>query len=337
MAFTLVSQYVLSYAVFYFTRKNFNYALPAIVADLGIKTSDIGMLGTLFYFTYGISKFVCGIIGDRSNPRYFMGIGLIASGVINIFFGLSSSLFTMATLWLLNAFFQAWGWPSCAQLLNSWYSRNERGLWWSVWNTSHNIGGALIPILVGILVLHHNWRWAMIVPGIVAVLVGLYLCWRLRGRPKTLGLPSIGQWRQDQQELTHESLEPNLKQGTILSRYIFKNKYIWLLAGSYFTVYIVRVAINDWGSLYFVQQKGYSILEANTVLSFFEFGGIFGSLVAGWGSDHFFSGNRTPMNILFSLGIVVSVFSLWLLPYGGFETQALDYLLWDFSSLVHRC
>ncbi|MDF5431315.1 MFS transporter family glucose-6-phosphate receptor UhpC, partial [Vibrio parahaemolyticus] len=46
----------LGYAGFYFTRKTFNYAAPAMIADLGLDKADIGMIGTLFYITYGLSK-----------------------------------------------------------------------------------------------------------------------------------------------------------------------------------------------------------------------------------------------------------------------------------------
>ncbi len=45
--------------------------------------TDIGPLATLFYITYGLSKFFSGIVSDRSNARYFMGVGLIATGVVN--------------------------------------------------------------------------------------------------------------------------------------------------------------------------------------------------------------------------------------------------------------
>ena len=34
-----------------------------------------------------------------------MGLGLIATGVVNILFGFSSSLWAFALLWALNAFF----------------------------------------------------------------------------------------------------------------------------------------------------------------------------------------------------------------------------------------
>ncbi|WP_201748570.1 RDD family protein, partial [Escherichia coli] len=74
--------------------------------------------------------------------------------------------------WILNAFFQGWGWPPCSKILTSWYSRSERGSWWAIWNTSHNVGGALIPLLVGFISLHFSWRYGMIIPGIIGVVLG---------------------------------------------------------------------------------------------------------------------------------------------------------------------
>jgi OPA family sugar phosphate sensor protein UhpC-like MFS transporter len=97
----------LGYALFYFTRKSFNAAVPEILASNVLTRSDIGLLATLFYITYGLSKFFSGIVSDRSNARYFMGLGLIATGVVNILFGFSTSLWAFALLWALNAFSRA--------------------------------------------------------------------------------------------------------------------------------------------------------------------------------------------------------------------------------------
>ncbi|KPA52762.1 MFS transporter [Photobacterium leiognathi subsp. mandapamensis] len=318
----MVSMYI-GYAVFYLTRKNFSYAMPAIITDLGWDKADIGLMGTLFYLTYGISKFISGIVSDRSNPRYFMGLGLIATGIINILFGLSSSIVALSILWVLNAWFQGWGWPACSKLLTTWYSRSERGGWWSVWNTAHNLGGAMIPIIVGYTVLHYGWRYSFFIPGVIAVMVGGLLCWRLRDKPTTMGLPSIGHWRKDYLEIAHENTGKGLSQKQILTRYVLSNKYIWLLGLSYILVYIVRTAINDWGNLYLTEQYGYSLITANSALSLFEIGGFLGSLVAGWGSDKIFSGNRGPMILLFSMGIFLSVAALWLMPIASFALQAV--------------
>lgn len=97
----------LGYALFYFTRKSFNAAAPEILASGVMTRTDIGLLATLFYISYGLSKFFSGIVSDRSNARYFMGVGLIATGVVNILFGFSTSLWAFALLWALNAFSRA--------------------------------------------------------------------------------------------------------------------------------------------------------------------------------------------------------------------------------------
>lgn len=320
----LISMY-LGYAIFYFTRKSFNYAMPALIEDLGLSKGDIGIIGTIFYITYGCSKFVSGIVSDNSNPRYFMGVGLIVTGVINILFGFSSSLGVFIGLWVCNAFFQGWGWPPCSKLLTSWYSQSERGLWWSVWNTSHNVGGALIPILVGFVTLYYGWRMGMVVPGVIGIIVGLILCYRLRDKPQSMGLPSVGVWRNDQVEINRECVGAELGQWEIIRIYVLGNKYIWLLAASYILVYIVRTAINDWGNLYLTEEKGYSLMKANSALSLFEVGGFMGSIVAGWGSDRFFRGNRGPMNVLFSVGVLLAVLAVWMVPASGYAVQAICF------------
>jgi len=317
----MLTMYI-GYAGFYFTRKNFNYVMPVMISDLGLEKADIGMMGTLFYICYGLSKFFSGMISDRSRPRYFMGIGLIATGIINVLFGFSSSIVLFTFLWMLNAWFQGWGWPACSKLLTTWYSQSERGQWWGVWNTAHNVGGALIPILVSYLTLHYSWRYGFIIPGGIGITIGLFLCFYLRDTPASMGLPSIGNWRKDKLELLHENEGIDLPYRDILRKYVLTNKYIWLLAISYVLVYVVRTSINDWGNLYLTEKYHYDLVTANSALSLFEVGGFFGSLIAGWGSDWLFGGNRGPMNLLFSIGIFLSVAALWLMPMTSIVLQA---------------
>ena len=221
----------LGYALFYFTRKSFNAAAPEILASGVMTRTDIGLLATLFYITYGLSKFFSGIVSDRSNARYFMGVGLIATGVVNILFGFSTSLWAFALLWALNAFFQGWGAPVCARLLTAWYSRNERGGWWAIWNTAHNVGGALIPMVVGAAALHYGWRAGMMIAGGLAIVAGLFLCWRLRDRPQTVGLPAVGDWRHDEMEIAQQQEGAGLTRKEILTKYLHLATLALLRAG----------------------------------------------------------------------------------------------------------
>src|SRR5262249_36847514 len=99
----------IGYAFYYFTRKSLSIAMPGLVNDLHFDKAQLGILGSVFSIAYGLSKFFSGIIADRANPRYFMAIGLMLTGVVNIFFGLSSSIFMFALFWGLNGYFQGFG------------------------------------------------------------------------------------------------------------------------------------------------------------------------------------------------------------------------------------
>lgn len=317
----MIGMYI-GYAGFYLTRKSFNYVVPTLITDLGIDKNNIGIISTLFYITYGISKFISGVYLDKENPKHFMAYGLFLTGITNILFGLSSSVLMFTILWVINVWFQGWGWPSCSKLLTTWYSRNERGLWWSIWNTAHNVGGAMIPLIIGYLTLHYSWRYGFIAAGGLAILISIFLFFRLQNTPETMGLPSIGKWRNDNLELAQEKEGKYLTWNKILHQYVFFNKYIWLLALSYALVYVVRTAINDWGNIYLTEKYHYDLVSANSALSLFEVGGFIGSLVAGWGSDKLFASNRGPMALLFAIGIFFSIIAMWLMPKENFILQA---------------
>lgn len=315
----------IGYALYYFTRKSFTFAMPGLIQDLNFDKSQLGLLGSILSITYGISKFASGVMSDRSNPRYFMAIGLMLTGVFNILFGLSSSILMFAVFWGLNGWFQGWGWPPCARFLTHWYSHSERGSWWSTWNVSHNVGAFLIPWIVGACLQYLGWRYAMYVPGVLCIFGGFFLINRLRDTPQSLGLPPIEKFRHDYAGgvITKDGKEVELSTKELLVEHVLKNKYIWMLAFAYCFVYIVRTGINDWTALFLLETKGYSRIGANGCVSLFEVGGFFGSLCAGWSSDRLFGAKRGPINVLFAIGMFLSVFGFWIVPPGYYSLDSI--------------
>ena len=115
--------------------------------------------------------------------------------------------------------------------------------------------------------------------------------------------------------LQKEVVEPEVEGAKkILFDYVLKNKYLWLLAISYFFVHVIRMGFGDWGPTYLVQAKGYSLLSANLVVTWFELGGLVGMLIAGWASDYFFKGRRVPIMVLCSIALIVSIVAFWHTP-----------------------
>ncbi|MGU0161703.1 hypothetical protein ACVXHB_25865 [Escherichia coli] len=56
-------------------------------------------------------------------------------------------------------------------------------------------------------------------------------------------------------------------------------------------------------------------------MTMFELG-IYRCAGSGLGSDKLFNGNRGPMNLIFAAGILLSVGSLWLMPFASYVMQA---------------
>ncbi len=317
----------IGYIFYYFGRKSFTSITPFMINDLGLSKSEVGLIATILSITYGISKFASGMLCDRSNPRYFMAFGLIISGLCNIFFGFSSSFWALAIFWGINGLFQGWGWPSCTKQLTHWYSRSERGRWWSSCTTSQTVGGFLGTFVAVFPASWFGWRWGMYIPAIMCLVSGVWLLNRLRDEPQSLGLPSIEKYKGEIQEPNSEKLMPIKK---ILFEQVLNNKYVWILSISYFFVYVVRQAIHDWGNLYLVETRGLTAVQAGFCVSCFEVGGFLGMLVAGWGSDRWFNGKRVPLMVLYALVLVIAVLGLWYINPGELVIPSLLFCIIGF-------
>ena len=60
-----------------------------------------------------------------------------------------------------------------------------------------------------------------------------------------------------------------------------------------------------------MESRGYSILGSSSCVTWFEVGGFIGMLLAGWLSDKFYKGKRGPINLIFSMGVALSVVLLY--------------------------
>lgn len=321
---------LIGYALFYFTRKSFTYAMPGIIADLGFSKSQLGILASILAIAYGMSKFVSGILADQSNPRYFMALGLFLTAICNILFGLSSSLWIFMIIWGANGFFQGFGWPACARSLTNWYSHSERGAWWSSVSVAHNLGAFITPWVVGFALQYFGWRAGMYIPGIVCLFGTFFLVNRLRDSPQSLGLPPIEQFRNDFQGKAKVIEENRLTTRQLLQE-VLTNKYIWLFAIAYFFLYVLRMGISDWTALFLYEVKGYGALGSSISSSLFEAGGFCGCLISGWSSDRLFGARRAPICIFFTMGILCSVLLFWMVPPGYVQLDLATIFLMGFS------
>jgi len=321
----------IGYTVFYLCKKNIAVALPGLSAEFGYSNTELGILGSSLYLTYGVGKFINGIFADSSDVRKFLPTALIMSAIANIcfalsavfvtpghttFFGLPSGtvlLWLFVFFWGANGWFQSAGFPAVAKSLTYWFSNSERGTKWSLWSCSHQVGTFLSVIFSGFIVAHFGWRMAFFIPAIIAILIGLWLFTHLFDRPQAMGLPCVEKFREEPSlEKCEDELAEvdNRSYGQIFKENILCNKTLWLLAIAYIFVYIIRFGVEDWVIKYLNEAKGNSLELSAMKLSALPLFGIVGTIAAGVISDKVFKGRRSPVNIIYLVGVAVCLILL---------------------------
>lgn len=306
------------YAVFYLVRNNFPVVSKEMGEALHYSQEQITNILAVTAITYGIGKFIMGALSDRSNPRFFMPLGLILTAVCNLFFGASSSYETHFYLWALNGFVQGMGWPPCGRSLGHWFGVSERGSKFAIWNIAHNVGGGLVGVVAAYSASWWGWRNAFYIPASIAILTAVYLLFRLVDTPQSVGLPSIEEYQEDPEKdlrIPVADQERELSFREIIVQSVFKNYYIWTFAFANFFVYVVRYSLTDIGPTYLKFAKGATLEKGGVSTLIYEFAGIGSTLLVGWGSDKL-GGKRGMVSFLCMVPILFALTGLLFTPPG---------------------
>jgi len=313
---------MVGYTLFYFLRKNLSFAMPGLAQDFGITKTSLGLFLTLHGVVYGLSKYVNGVVGDRSNSRRFLSLGLFLCLVVNVLFGfgpvfaamlsgatcgetfVASLVVVLGVLWVANGFFQSMGFAPCARLIAFWIPPNRLATMMGLWNTSHSVGAGLVTILCGYIMglgtLGANgagigmWRWCFWAPSLLAAM-GLVVVWfLLPDTPREEGLPDLAG--------TETSVRGGTVSGPDAKRMIYLNPAIWVLGFCNLTINLIRFAILDWGPMLLKESKGVALGEAGWLIAAFEISGVLGMVCAGWATDRLAGGRGPRVCVFFLLG-----------------------------------
>ncbi len=309
------------YALFYFTRKNIDIIKPTLIENNLFTVEQLGNIGFAIYLTYGVGKFLSGIVADKCNIRAVMATGLIISSIINLIFaflpGISSALSSMGIpvsvtvlatlLWAMNGVAQSAGFPPVAKGLVYWFSPNERATKWTLWSSSHTFGAFFVAQLISLLAwMKFGWQYAFIVPAFMGITYSLYMLRAMTDKPTTVGLPPIEKYRNDVIPVVKE--KSNMTQWQIIKKYVLTNPFLWALALAYIFVYYVRFATLDWATTFLVQDRGFTQASAAAAASAMPLLGMPGGIVAGYLADRWFGGRCTQMNIIY---LIILAASCW--------------------------
>jgi len=312
----------IGYAAYYLVRNNLALAIPDILKEHPQYTkADLGWALTGTSISYGISKFLMGSVSDRSNPKYFLPLGLLLScslmAASGAFKAIYASLALVIGLQIANGWVQGMGWPPCGKTMVHWFSTKERGLVVSFWNVGHNVGGGLVATFAVLGVsLFHDWGAKFYFNAAIAAAVAVVVFFLMRDTPKAYGLPAVEEYKNDYPPHYRTSDEATFTYREIFVQHVLTNKYLWAIAVANAFIYFVRYGVVNWIPTYLQTAKGFSFSQSSTGWALYEFAAIPGTIACGWMSDTVFKGRRAPATILFMSLTLLAVIVYWMNLHG---------------------
>lgn len=168
-------------------RAIFGVVLPSIKAELRLTDPQLGLVGSVLFFTLALMLPVAGYLGDLWNKKWIITCSLLFWSAATLTTGLAGGLMGLVLLRsVATAGGESFYAPAAFPLLAEHHTRT-RSLALSIHQAALYIGVMTSGFLGGFIADRWGWRSAFYVFGGCGILLGLLFIWRLRdassGRP----------------------------------------------------------------------------------------------------------------------------------------------------------
>lgn len=168
----------------YLDRYVLSAVLEGIRVDLGFNDFKGGLLGSVFMLVYTVAAPVGGVVGDRWNRNYMVGIGVGLWSLATIGSGMAESYESLLTMRALIGIGEA-GYATVApSIIADVFRPSQRGRKLAIFYLAIPMGSALGYLLGGAVSEAYGWRAAFFVagaPGLVFAILAFFLPHPRRG------------------------------------------------------------------------------------------------------------------------------------------------------------
>jgi sugar phosphate permease len=314
----------LLYIINYFDRISVLVFLPYIQKDLNLTASEVGWLGSIFFFGYAIAQLSSGYLSDKIGPKKTMGIAIWIFTGVTFVTGFVKSYGQFILLRLGLALGEGHHYVPAVRTIANWFPRQEKGRANAYFTTTWAIAPAIIPILVTWLsaaAFDGAWRpvfFVLAVPGIF----GIYLLNKLMAdTPKQM--LHKGMMSEDEYELITSSVgeETDGKEKTYSSKIFLTDVQYYLFSLSFFILLMIYWGMTTWISTFLVRQHGMDIKTMGFYAAMPYIVAGFAMWLGGQLADKVFKGRMKIVTIIGFLGCIPVLYFIGQVPKG--ETALL--------------
>jgi ACS family D-galactonate transporter-like MFS transporter len=181
---------LLAFSVFinYVDRGNLSIAAPMLKDELGLSASQLGILLSSFYWTYGFFQILAGWLVDRLNVNWVMAIGFFLWSAATSATGFVHGFTALLVVRLILGIGESVAYPSYSKILAKYFPESQRGFANSLIASGLASGPAFGMLLGGMLMARFGWRSFFIVVGLTSL---VWLLPWFRWMPRGPGLVAV--------------------------------------------------------------------------------------------------------------------------------------------------
>jgi ACS family D-galactonate transporter-like MFS transporter len=273
----------------YLDRSNISITAPAMRAELGLDTAQMGYVLSAFGWTYALCQIPGGWLVDRVAPRALYATLIVLWSIATIALGFTTTVAGLIAVRLLVGALESPSYPINNRVVTTWFPERERATAIGFYTSGQYVGLAfLTPVLV-MIETRAGWHMVFVVTGSIGVLWGLawYFLYRQPHEFPGTNAAEIDQIRRGGGlvDLGRDDTAPGRRFSGADLAHVLSSRKLW-------GVYIGQFALTStlwffltWFPTYLVQARGMSFVKVGFLATLPFLAAFVGVLSSGLLSD----------------------------------------------------
>lgn len=299
-----ISIFMVGLGSLFYIYEFFIRVIPSVITtdlmhEFSLSASVLGFVSSMFYYAYTAMQVPSGLMCDRFGPKKLLIVGLFGCGLATIFFGMTSSVFSIGVARLISGAMSAFAFICPLVLTTNWFPSHYFALITGIIQTLGCLGAIFGGGPLAVLVKAYGWRSTLAYSGLVGILLSFIVFIFLRNKPND---PETQAWLKSQHahKLGDDHRITNEWQRLLK---IITKRQNWMIGFAGFCCWGPIAIFGElWGVQSITHMFQLSNESAATHLLWIWVGIAVMSPVIGWWSDHIGS-RRIPLILCFSIGI----------------------------------
>ena len=280
-----------SVTVNYLDRSNLSITAPAMRAELGFDTAQMGYVLSAFGWTYAICQIPGGWLVDRVVPRVLYASLIVLWSLATILLGFTYTVAGLMAVRMLVGALESPSYPINIRVVTTWFPERERATAVGFYTSGQFVGLAFLTPLLAWVQSRLGWHMVFVATGLVGI-VWAFAWFALYRQPHDMtrtnaaeiALIREGGGLVDLDRRQHSSARQRTFRGADLTR-VLSSRKLW---GVYIGQYSITTTLwffLTWFPTYLVQARGIAFVKAGFLASLPFLGAFVGVLCSGVLSD----------------------------------------------------